>query len=497
MDIKQFFANYTNHPVLFVGTGISLRYLENSYSWDALLKKVCVDLTGNSDKYYDIKARHQHGKRCDYSEVALEIEILFNDSISEDRDGQFKDINDEFYRLMEKDQNVSRFKIYISKLLLDTNLKEDKREEIKCLLKVKKNIGSIITTNYDEFLDKLFDFEVLIGNDILLSNPYGSMYKIHGCINSPENIIITNADYELFDVKYELLRAQLLSIFMNNPIVFLGYNVGDENIIKLLETIFSYVEANTPEAEKIRANFLLVEYEGGSTNLEVTDHDIRLSNNQLIRINKIKTDDFISIYENLANLQIKISAMDIRKVQNIVKDIYKNGDIKVEIVEDPNDLQNKDKVLAIGSSSSITYTYKEPKYFIEDYFKIIEEEDTSMIKIMNYFKVQKNQYYPYHGFSKICEGLLNIQDSKSNQIKMLNDYYNTIKPKYRKAYDNIDDIIGDKTIAISYVSDVIYYSMYNNATTTQDLKQYLISIDDKKSSNYRKLLSLYDYKEYN
>lgn len=39
MEIKEFFSAYTNHPVLFIGTGISLRYLETAYTWDNLLKK--------------------------------------------------------------------------------------------------------------------------------------------------------------------------------------------------------------------------------------------------------------------------------------------------------------------------------------------------------------------------------------------------------------------------------------------------------------------------
>lgn len=37
----------------------------------------------------------------------------------------------------------------------------------------------------------MFSFNPLIGNDILLSNPYGSVYKIHGCISAPDKIIIT------------------------------------------------------------------------------------------------------------------------------------------------------------------------------------------------------------------------------------------------------------------------------------------------------------------
>ena len=84
-------------------------------------------------------------------------------------------------------------------------------------------------------IETLFEFNPLIGNDILLSNPYGSVYKIHGCVDAPDKIIITQNDYNLFNRRYELIRAQLLSLFIHNPIIFIGYSIGDENIRNILK----------------------------------------------------------------------------------------------------------------------------------------------------------------------------------------------------------------------------------------------------------------------
>jgi len=69
-----------------------------------------------------------------------------------------------FYKNMEKDINISRFKIYISELLSSIDFKEDMVEEIAELKKIRKNIGSIITTNYDKFIESVFEFNPLIGN---------------------------------------------------------------------------------------------------------------------------------------------------------------------------------------------------------------------------------------------------------------------------------------------------------------------------------------------
>ena len=163
-----------------------------------------------------------------------------------------------------------------------------------------KNISSVITTNYDSFIEDVFGFTPLIGNDILLSNPYGSVYKIHGSVSYPGDIIITEEDYKKFNHRYELINAQLLSLFIHNPIIFIGYSVTDPDIKRLLKTIFTYVEPNTDLASRIRNNFLLVDYCPGSNNLDVVEHDVDVEGvNSTIRINRIKTDRYFDIYKSI------------------------------------------------------------------------------------------------------------------------------------------------------------------------------------------------------
>ena len=344
MELKEFIGGYTNHPVLFIGSGFSFRYLKKSYTWDALLGKICEDLWGSDEQYLDIKASlMQPDGYCPMDKIASIIEHQFNEKLAKDRNGSFKNINDIFYDQMRKGVNLSRFKIYISQIVNNIEIKSEMLDEISELKNASKNIGSIITTNYDKLIETIFDFEPLVGNDILLSNPYGSIYKIHGCVDNISNIIITEEDYKKFDEQYDLIRAQLLSIFIHNPIIFIGYSINDDNIKKVLKTVFSYLPANSPESEKVRNNFLLVDYEHGSTNLQVTDYDI-IVNGSTIRINRLKTDDFASLYNELANLTLRISVMDVRKVQSIVKKINTCGSIKVVITDDLDEMKNSDKI---------------------------------------------------------------------------------------------------------------------------------------------------------
>jgi hypothetical protein len=183
----------------------------------------------------------------------------------------------------------------------------------------------------------------------LLSNPYGSVYKIHGCVSDIQNIIITEEDYERFDKRYELIRAQLLSLFIHNPIIFIGYSISDVNIKNILKTIFMCIEPSSKNAERIRKNFLLVEHQKDSISEEIREHDIDIEGFGTIRINKRKTDNYEIIYKSLSNLHLSVSAMDVRKVQDVFKEIKTGGEIKVGITDDLETLKNGEKVLAIGS----------------------------------------------------------------------------------------------------------------------------------------------------
>jgi len=498
MHIQDFINRFTNHPVLFIGTGMSLRYLETSYTWDGLLFKISQEIYGREETYYDIKSRYSLGNgQFDYQGIAEELEIDFNEFCAKDNTGYFKQANQIFYENMRKDKPLSRFKIYISLLLEKYTVKDGMQNEITELIKVRKNIGSVITTNYDTFIEKIFEFNPLIGNNILLSNPYGSVYKIHGCVNETDNIIITRRDYEEFDKKYELIRAQLLSLFIHNPIIFMGYGIGDTNIKKILSTIFTYINPNTNEADRIRKNFLLVEYQEGSTNLNVTDHDIDMEGYSTIRINKLKTDDFIGLYKPLSNLNLPVSAMDIRKVQNIVKDIYSGGNIEVRFTENVDSLNNDEKVLVIGSQNSVRYDYKNIAEIISNYFEYIEEENHQVLSLIDKQHVQQSQFFPIYGFHIVQPNLETADRLKTIQLNKIKSVMD-IKGEMGEKHETIIEILNDQDISRSNKDDEIFTGVIKGNIHLEDIEEYLKTYDEERKVNtgYRKLLVAYDFKAY-
>jgi len=496
MNIKEFTSNFKNHPILFMGTGISLRYLEKSYTWEGLLSKIAVELKGNKEFYYDLKDDCYNDGELKEEKIGTLLEREFNKSLKADRGGKFKEINDIYYASMEKGIPLSRFKIYISKLLSNLNFKEETENEISELKKIRKNIGSIITTNYDKLIEEIFQFNPLIGNDILLSNPYGTLYKIHGCVTDPSKIIISEEDYKNFNERYELIRAQLLSLFIHNPIIFIGYGIGDDNIKDILRTIFTYIEPNSNEAKKIRDNFLLVEYEKNSSNEEVTEHDIDLEGFSTIRINKIKTDNYISIYKAISELELPISAMDVRKVQNIVKEIYAGGQIQVSITEDLDKVNNSAKILAIGSLKTINYVYQSSSELMEKYFGIIEESNSKILELIDKYTIQKQQFFPIYGFSTINDKLSSIDKLKKQQKGKLKKIKDDTKEVCKTTHTTINDIESDANISNSNKINAILWSILENKIDIKSVEDFLRKTPPKIPTDYRKVLCAYDYIKY-
>lgn len=501
MNINEFINQYRNHPVLFIGAGISLRYLNNAFTWDGLLKHISYELKGNNEFYLDIKAGCQVEGKYDYTKVATKLEQAFNADLGQDRNGKFESINDIFYQEMEHENNLSRFKIYLSQLVGQLNYKEEMREELAELKKIRKNIGSVITTNYDGLIEDVFGFEPLVGNDILLSNPYGSVYKIHGCHTDPSKVIITEDDYSQFHDKYELIRAQLLSIFIHNPIIFMGYGIGDENIKTLLKTIFTYVEPNSEDAQRIRDNFLLVEFERGSVSHEISEHDIDLEGFSTIRINKVKTDDFNEIYKSLSDLNLPVSAMDIRKVQSIVKDIYSGGrgdgnTVQVNITEDIDSLKNSDKILVIGSSKSISYEHKNASSFATDYFDIVEESNHHLIRLIDKINIPSPQWFPIYAFDLIYSELDKAEVLKAQQIRKIEEYLGSLRCSVETSHTSLQSIFDDDNVSQSNKLNAVMWSTWNGNIPLDEVESCLRTMPDKKGTGYRRLLCAYDYKRY-
>ena len=127
--------------------------------------------------------------------------------------------------------NDSALKIAISEYLLKAQY-DSTNKEIKLLRQLgKRSLSGIITTNYDILLEQLFpEYTVYVGQEELLFNNIsgiGEIYKIHGSITKPNSLVLTSADYLEFEKNASYLIAKLLTIFLEYPVIFMGYSLSD------------------------------------------------------------------------------------------------------------------------------------------------------------------------------------------------------------------------------------------------------------------------------
>jgi hypothetical protein len=109
----------------------------------------------------------------------------------------------------------------------------------------------IFTTNYDKLLETAFrknagEDPVVITNPKQLSSLATDeirIVKIHGDIDYPDSIVLTDSDYADYDAKYASMRAYFQGQMAFNTLVLIGFGLKDPNF----DHIFSGAKALVSE----------------------------------------------------------------------------------------------------------------------------------------------------------------------------------------------------------------------------------------------------------
>ena len=145
----------------------------------------------------------------------------------------------------------------------------------------------------------------------LTTNPLSicEIYKIHGCCSQPNSMILTDTDYDDFNSKNAYLAAKLITLFVEHPIVFIGYSVEDANIKNILSSIVKCLKPN--DVTKIRDNLIFVKRNKNNSIEEISNSFVYVDDNS-IPIKLITTNNFTPIYEAIAETKRKIPVKYLR-----------------------------------------------------------------------------------------------------------------------------------------------------------------------------------------
>lgn len=298
-DISTCLDSMGVQPILFVGSGISQRYID-APSWDGLLKRMCEDCPVLNKDYAYYKQKHK---------TLIEVGSEFSDAYREWAWGEGNEkfpaalFSEEQHPEIYLKQKVAEYFEELVNSKIENPANESNSRELSALIKIRPH--AIITTNYDRFLERTFpDYSNVIGQSILKVNyaGVGEILKIHGCSSQPKSIVITGADYKDFQAKKKYLSAKLLTYFAEHPLVFIGYSAEDPNIRSILSDID---EILSPDNELI-PNIYFVERDEDIESRTSYSREklIAVDHERSVRVKNLVAQDFEWIYKAFGALDV-------------------------------------------------------------------------------------------------------------------------------------------------------------------------------------------------
>lgn len=372
MSFLESLDKNNQYPIIFIGSGITQRYFENAPTWGKLLQQLWSEIRMEKAYFARYKELEKTFNGDDFevlTTLADELETAFDEQFYND-EIKLENLTPEVAHY----QKISPFKTRIANIFKDLKIRETSRKEIKIFTSMLAKARMIVTTNYDEFIEKELNnsIKIRVGNQGLFEHAgdLNELYKIHGSLKKPNSIMITSDDYETMKRTSAIVNAKILSLLTEAPILFIGYSLTDQNIQSLLTDLAENMPFPIAEAAK---RIGVVKYEPGKT--EVSEILARTSYG--VHYTEITTDNFEQIYRSVTKIDQGYSPLEISKYQNAIKQIIyekgKTGELKqvltslIDLDRLPQEMKNQNVVVAFGNEKHL---YKIPEYadYVKSYF---------------------------------------------------------------------------------------------------------------------------------
>lgn len=330
-------------PFLFVGAGFGIRYLGLD-GWEALLRRF-AEATG---RQYERYAAAVDG---DYPKTASAIADAFYDIWWDSDD--YADTRASASNVVTRRESPLKFEVarYVKEAISGLDRAGEFATELDMLSKVQ--VDGIITTNYDCLLEELFpDFEPFIGQEqLLFSEPQGigEIYKIHGCCTSPDSLVLTGADYEDFNSRNAYLAAKLLTIFVDHPVVFLGYSMQDTNVNAILQSVAAGL--TTENLGKLQDRLIFIEYARDASSSRLAASTFSLQG-KAVPVLRAEVSEYSEVFGALAAVQRSMPIKHLRwlkeRVYELVKVTDPVGALRVVDLDDAESSSDIKVVAGVG-----------------------------------------------------------------------------------------------------------------------------------------------------
>lgn len=364
-ELTDLFESFTSLPYLFIGSGLSRRYCDAD-DWESLLRHFVAQINDEPLAYNGLENEAKMRLKNTLNTNSEDFLLPMVATILEEKynsiwfsDPKFRNNRKKHEDIMIKNK-YSPLKLEIAEYIKNKTAltKPEYKRELELLQKLpRRSINGVITTNYDTLIETLFqqyDYDVYVGQEQLLFSSLDGiddMYKIHGSVEKPNSIVLTYYDYTRFIKQQQYLAAKLMTLFIEHPIIFVGYGMGDFSVNKILESIVNCI--GNDNTHKLCERLFFVEWDEsmGDERPEVSDVYKTVLQKD-IPMKKIKLNNYEYLYSGLLSIKAKYNPRLMKRLQ---KDIYRlvltnasSGDLIVAADIDDENLDNAEVVIGVG-----------------------------------------------------------------------------------------------------------------------------------------------------
>ncbi len=148
------------------------------------------------------------------------------------------------------------------------------------------------------------------------------IYYIHGGQRHPNSLVLTAEDYGDYNARNAYLAAKLATIFVEHPVIFLGYSLGDANIQALLESLITGLRPEN--VSKLQDRLIFVEWVPGQP-AEVSSTVMNV-NGVSLPIIRATVPDFIEVFSALGDRERAMPARILRVLKEQVFELVRSND---------------------------------------------------------------------------------------------------------------------------------------------------------------------------
>lgn len=276
--VKNLLKDTNKIPYLFVGSGLSMRYMK-SETWEGLLRWVCESVGSPMKSYMLYKQRAIADPGMMFPRITSFMEDDFLNLVLP---------SSSFAPWVEKHEAELSDGIPAMKVYIAEHLKTFKPigllDELGALKHASREIAGVITTNFDTLLESIFEnYDCYTSQTELLfasTTGIGEIYKIHGSVTRPETMILTEKDFDLYKNKQDYMLSKILTIFGEYPIIFLGYSLNDQNVRDVIGALAKY--AGPTRAQEFAKRFLFIDYT--LDNPEIGRHSFTVGDGSIVEM---------------------------------------------------------------------------------------------------------------------------------------------------------------------------------------------------------------------